>query len=143
VNREQRERLKHLISEKRKQIVFRENRREASINYKGSDRPTYNRVSQHKGVIWDNDRNKWKAQISINQKTTFIGRYDTEQEAIDAYNDAERKRRVAKEAGATVTTDNLTSDVQGYQAIETVSDGTISRTPPLPQLRQSPMKSDG
>lgn len=38
-----------------------------------------------KGVSFDSARNKWRAQTSIDNKTVALGRYDTEQEAIDAY----------------------------------------------------------
>jgi hypothetical protein len=42
--------------------------------------------SSHKGVSWDKRRNKWLAQIKRNKKHIFIGRFNTEQEALEAYN---------------------------------------------------------
>lgn len=37
------------------------------------------------GYTFDKSRNKWKSQIRISGKTKTIGRYDTEQEAHQAY----------------------------------------------------------
>lgn len=42
-------------------------------------------TSGFKGVSWCKDKKKWKAQISINNKNTFIGRYDTKEQAHEAY----------------------------------------------------------
>lgn len=41
--------------------------------------------SQYKGVSWDKNRNKWLVQLKINYKKIFIGRYETESEANEAY----------------------------------------------------------
>ena len=43
-----------------------------------------NNKSWHKGVYWSKERKKWCAQISINNKTKGLGRYDTIEEAIEA-----------------------------------------------------------
>lgn len=42
-----------------------------------------------KGVYWDTDRNKWHAQISINNKTKYLGRFTNMEDAIKARKDAE------------------------------------------------------
>lgn len=39
----------------------------------------------YKGVTFDSDRNKWRAQISINNKTVMLGRYNTREEAELSY----------------------------------------------------------
>lgn len=41
--------------------------------------------SGQKGVSFDKTRNKWKAQISIKNWNTFIGRFNTKEEASTAY----------------------------------------------------------
>lgn len=41
--------------------------------------------SNSKGVSWDKKRNKWIAQIKINYKKIFLGRYETELEASNVY----------------------------------------------------------
>lgn len=41
--------------------------------------------SQYKGVSFDKSRKKWLAQIKINYKKIFLGRYETEEEAKNAY----------------------------------------------------------
>lgn len=46
--------------------------------------------SKFKGICWDNKRNKWKSQITINGKSRHLGRYDTEIEAYNAYKEFER-----------------------------------------------------
>lgn len=50
-----------------------------------------NNKSGHKGVYWSKERKKWCAQISINNKTKGLGRYDTIEEAIEA------RKKAAKE----------------------------------------------
>lgn len=43
-----------------------------------------NNTSGHKGVYWAKDKHKWTAQISINNKTIYLGRYDNIEDAIEA-----------------------------------------------------------
>lgn len=47
--------------------------------------------SQYVGVSYDKARNKWYARIRINNKTKFLGRYDTEVAAARARDIAARK----------------------------------------------------
>jgi len=42
-------------------------------------------TSKHVGVCWDKSRNKWKAQIKINGKNKFLGRFNQEIDANNAY----------------------------------------------------------
>lgn len=42
--------------------------------------------SKYKGVHWDKERNYWIAQIKLNQKPIFLGRFNTQKEAAKAYN---------------------------------------------------------
>lgn len=42
-------------------------------------------TSTYKGVSWDKSRNKWVAQYMVNSKHFYIGRYDTEDLAKEAY----------------------------------------------------------
>ena len=41
--------------------------------------------SKYPGVLWDKEREKWKASIYQNGKRKFLGRYDSEVEAYEAY----------------------------------------------------------
>ena len=43
-------------------------------------------TSRFIGVCFDKNRNKWKSAISINNKSVNIGRFDTEHDAVNAYN---------------------------------------------------------
>lgn len=45
------------------------------------------------GSSYDSNRNKWRAQICINYRTINLGYFNTEDEAINAYNIADNKRR--------------------------------------------------
>lgn len=45
-----------------------------------------NTVSKYVGVTWCKQTNKWKAQIKLNYKTKFLGRFIYELEAAKAYN---------------------------------------------------------
>jgi len=44
-----------------------------------------NTSSKHTGVCWDKNRSKWKAQIKINGKKKYLGRFINELEASEAY----------------------------------------------------------
>ena len=41
--------------------------------------------SKYKGVSWFKQINKWRADIFINGKNNYLGRFDTEEEASEAY----------------------------------------------------------
>ena len=41
--------------------------------------------SKYKGVSWDKDRNKWVARININGKNIYLGGFNNEEEAHQAY----------------------------------------------------------
>jgi hypothetical protein len=43
-----------------------------------------------KGYNYDKIRNKWRARIKVNKKEIFLGRFDTEYEARQAYLDAKK-----------------------------------------------------
>lgn len=47
--------------------------------------------SGERGVFWDSDKAKWRAEITVNYKNHIIGRYLTKQEAVRAYRKACRK----------------------------------------------------
>jgi hypothetical protein len=49
-------------------------------------------TSQFKGVSWDKERNKWKADITVNYKLIHLGRFDREIDAARRY-DEEAKQR--------------------------------------------------
>ena len=44
--------------------------------------------SQYTGVSWDKNRNKWSSQIVINKKLKFLGRFNNEIDASEAYQKA-------------------------------------------------------
>jgi len=41
-------------------------------------------TSRYRGVHWDAGRGKWTASATLDGRTKFLGRFDTEQEAADA-----------------------------------------------------------
>lgn len=50
-----------------------------------------NYTSSHKGVIWRKDRNKWRAEITVNYKNIFLGHFEKEEDASRAYQSAHKK----------------------------------------------------
>ena len=65
------------------------------INHKMDDncienlRPVTSQQNQFnrnaKGYYWNKDKNKWHAQIALDGKTIYIGRFETEEDAHNAY----------------------------------------------------------
>jgi hypothetical protein len=51
------------------------------------------RIDKAKGYYWNKQRNKWHAQINIDNKLRYLGRFDTEEEARQVYLDACEKCR--------------------------------------------------
>lgn len=50
-------------------------------------------TSSFKGVAWDREQKKWRAQITINGKPKKIGRFEHEEEAARAYNEVAKEYR--------------------------------------------------
>lgn len=50
-----------------------------------------NNKSGCKGVYWSQDKQKWTVQVTTNNKTKYIGRYDNLEDAIKARREASRK----------------------------------------------------
>lgn len=48
-----------------------------------------NNSSGQKGVYWDKERNKWYSDITVNKKTVHLGRFNTFEEAKEAWEKAE------------------------------------------------------
>ena len=59
------------------------NLREANKSQNGANKHAIR--SGLKGCCWNRGNNKWQASIRKNGKRTFLGYFDTEQEAHDAY----------------------------------------------------------
>jgi hypothetical protein len=57
----------------------------------GNSRMPITNTSGFKGVSWDAPRQKWKAQISINNKNKYLGRFNTPEEAHEAYSKAAKE----------------------------------------------------
>ncbi len=50
-----------------------------------------NKTSKYKGVCWDNSRKKWMVGIKINGKIKYLGRFEDEKDAAEAYNEAAKE----------------------------------------------------
>ena len=50
-------------------------------------KPHRNTSSKHKGVFFDKRDNKWRAQIMIDNKRTYLGYFSNEKEAAQRYNE--------------------------------------------------------
>jgi hypothetical protein len=47
-----------------------------------------------KGYYWDKERNKWRARITVNNKTIYLGTFEKEEDARNAYLEAKPKYHV-------------------------------------------------
>jgi len=70
----------------------RENLRYATPSQNNANaRPRRNASSRYKGVSKYNRDGTWQAEISVNKDRILIGRFPTEDEAAQAYNEAAKK----------------------------------------------------
>lgn len=64
---------------------------DTNIQVISSAKPYSTNTSGHKGVLWDSERKKWKAEIRFQKKVYYLGRYDNKEDAIKAREEAEEK----------------------------------------------------
>lgn len=50
--------------------------------------PQKNNTSGHKGVTWDKQNQRWRAQIKIGSKVRYLGLFDSPEDAGEAYRSA-------------------------------------------------------
>lgn len=67
-----------------------------SNNNRNRDKIRKKTTSKYKGVTWNKTKKKWQAQITFNSKNIYIGRYDNEDEAGQAYNDKIKELNLEK-----------------------------------------------
>lgn len=60
-------------------------------NMRGFRRKAIGKTSRFRGVSWDRSRFKWKAEIEVDGKRKFLGRFDSEEDAARARDAAARK----------------------------------------------------
>lgn len=64
----------------------KENLRLATNSQNHINIPKRRGSSRYKGVYWNKEHNKWAAKVTINNKTLFLGYFDTESIAAGVYN---------------------------------------------------------
>ncbi|MHC4596028.1 MAG: HNH endonuclease, partial [Planctomycetota bacterium] len=70
------------------------NLRPATRAQNGQNRTKFNNrtyTSKYKGVTWNSELKHWQAQIQVNHKLTFLGRFGDEVDAAKAYDRAAKK----------------------------------------------------
>lgn len=60
-------------------------------NRKNSSKDKKNKTSKYTGVFWHKQSNKWLAQFRENGKVKYLGNFETEEEARDAYNKSQER----------------------------------------------------
>jgi hypothetical protein len=69
----------------------RSNLRICTVSENGRNKKSTKNTSGYKGVTWDKERGKWMAQIKVNKKLVYLGRYDDPHVAHKAYCEAALK----------------------------------------------------
>lgn len=62
-----------------------------NVRNRKKDSSTKTSTSRFKGVSWDSENKKWKAQICVDGKRINLGRFDNQEEAAHVYNKAALK----------------------------------------------------
>ena len=65
-------------------------------NKKNTSKDRKNKTSKYTGVSWHKQSNKWLAQFRENSSVKYLGTFETEEEARDAYN-ASQERMYSEE----------------------------------------------
>ncbi len=65
-------------------------------NKKNTSKDRKNKTSKYTGVSWHKQSNKWLAQFRENGSVKYLGTFETEEEARDAYN-ASQERTYSEE----------------------------------------------
>lgn len=60
-------------------------------NRKNSSKDKKNKTSKYTGVSWHKQSNKWLAQFRENGRVKYLGTFETEEEARDAYNKSQER----------------------------------------------------
>lgn len=76
---------------RRENLVVLDLAQKSHGNRKIKMRDGHETTSRYKGVCWDEERGKWLAQISTKGMYRFLGRFDDEIDAADAYDNAARE----------------------------------------------------
>lgn len=61
-------------------------------NKKNTSKDRKNKTSKYTGVSWHKQSNKWLAQFRENGSVKYLGTFETEEEARDAYNASQNKK---------------------------------------------------
>lgn len=62
----------------------RDNLRVVTHAINGKNTPGRGGTSKYRGVSWDKARGQWRAQAKLDFRAKFLGRFDTEEEAVAA-----------------------------------------------------------
>lgn len=60
-------------------------------NKKNTSKDRKNKTSKYTGVSWHKQSNKWLAQFRDNGSVKYLGTFETEEEARDAYNSSQKR----------------------------------------------------
>lgn len=86
-----RERALDIISENSKNRIETNAAYNTNFDAIEREKPYKNNKSGHKGVYWYNSKGIWRAYITVQKKTIYLGGYHDIRDAIQAREDAEKK----------------------------------------------------
>lgn len=90
-------------------------------------RPLLDKTSKHRGVSWHKSQQKWRAMVRVDGKRIYLGFFETEAEAADAY----RQARVAKKRGLFQEHLEMIAQVRANQAARPPSRWQVGLPPQI------------
>jgi len=86
-------------------------------NKKNTSKDRKNKTSKYTGVSWHKQSNKWLAQFKENGKVNYLGTFETEEDARDAYNASQERSYSEEEVIELIQFLSMNEEFNGYGSV--------------------------